>query len=135
MPLTYRPKIKGVLNGTIRQTIRKAPQGADAIMKYMPDDAILFHTWKGKPYRTKWGKRHRVTLTEVHGVRLEERGIGVVCEGYECVVYVWHTWHSKYADALAKTDGIAPPTGIALRNVIKKYHGKAWEGLYHVLRW
>ena len=49
-PLTYAPKIPGVLDGTIRQAIRVG-------QKLAAGDRILFHGWAGTPYRSKWSFR------------------------------------------------------------------------------
>jgi len=44
LPLTYGPKIAGVLDGTIRQTIRVG-------RKFSPGDLVSFHGWSGRRIR------------------------------------------------------------------------------------
>ena len=117
LPLTYKPKIPACKAGTICQTIRPH-------WKMRPGDTILFHDWAGKPYYSKWNWRARVNVTEAHPVwiypewfeRLEwspRRG---------CFVAVPYSWSSKVADELAAKDGIDPPTGKALGELLCKMH-------------
>ena len=68
-PLTYAPKIPGVLDGTIRQTIRVG-------QKLAAGDRILFHGWAGTPYRSKWSFRTPYfTLIAVIPIRIRPDGL------------------------------------------------------------
>lgn len=53
LPLTYEPKIPDVRSGKCTQTIRPV---SDVKHKQV-GDLIMFHGWKGKPYRSKWNWR------------------------------------------------------------------------------
>lgn len=103
LPLTYAPKIPGVLNGTIRQTIRKG-------RKFRVGDLIAFHGWEGKPYRSKWSFRTGYfEVVKVIDVTIDEDGF------WQDVCFYQPWFHS---DDIARLDGIDPPTGEALRDVL-----------------
>jgi hypothetical protein len=115
LPLTYEPKIDGVINGTIRQTIRKG-------WKYKVGDQIAFHGWEGAPYRSKWSFRTGYfTLKEVIDIVVEDSGIIKIATGHEWVL-----------DRIARLDGIDPPTGEALRDVLLSM---GCTGKVQILRW
>lgn len=124
LPLTYAPKIAGVCDGTIRQTIR-------AGAKYRIGDLVSFHGWEGKPYRSKWSFRTPYfVLTKARVIRIIPCGIlwpGALHEEY-CA---WST-----LDGLARRDGIEPPTGEALREVLSGMHTIPDDGIEaQILRW
>jgi hypothetical protein len=105
LPLTYAPKIPGVLNGTIRQTIRKG-------RKLQVGDLIASHGWEGKPYRSKWSFRTGYfELTQVIDCEIKEWGIKIPPD-------TAFGWKYKKLNILARLDGIDPPTGEALRDVL-----------------
>lgn len=105
VPLTYSPKIQGVLDGKIRQTIRTG-------RKYSKGDLISFHGWEGKPYRSKWTDRTPYFLIfEVIDVYIEDGGIRR--EGHSLA-----KWTEPIMDCIAELDGIDPPTGEALGKVL-----------------
>ena len=116
MPLTYATKIDAVFDGTCRQTIRRGHNLSIG-------DEILFHTWSGRPYRSKWGRRKKVILTDV--------------------LYLWFSENynfnveSQAMDRLAELDGISPPTGEALIETLERLHGGKEKliGPWQVLRW
>lgn len=125
LPLTYEPKIDGVINGTIRQTIRKG-------WKYKVGDQIAFHGWEGKPYRTPWNFRTGYyTLNEILFIGVEDAGL---------VLYDPDTeerlgsvaWTNQYTTKIARLDGIDPPTGEALRDVLLSM---GCTGKAQILRW
>jgi len=117
LPLTYEPKIDGVINGTIRQTIRKG-------WKYTVGDQIAFHGWEGKPYRTPWNFRTGYyTLKKAINVIIEEDGLWQDC----CFYQPW-----EKSDLIARLDGIDPPTGEALRDVLLSM---GCVGKAQILRW
>jgi hypothetical protein len=121
-PLTYAPKIQGVLDGTIRQTIR-------AGQKLAAGDRILFHGWAGKPYRSKWSFRTPYyTLIAVIPIRIRPDGLLFESNGE---VRPWAD-----LDDLAARDGIDPPTGDGLREVLLGMHAVPASGVAgQILRW
>ena len=121
MSFTYAPKIEGVRNGTIRQTIRKWRKNRTI----RPGDYILFHGWEGRPYRSKWSWRKKVKVTEVYQLLFSEDGV------YNLKRRVDDGTLNK----LARDDGIIPTTGEALKEVLKKLNGPEWEDWYEVIRW
>ena len=142
MSFTYEPKIAAVQNGMIRQTIRKCREGREI----NPGDFILFHGWEGRPYRSKWSWRKRVKVTEILRAYFGESEFVPV---YPEIPYFIKTgptlhkwsigaawdWDCPIADKIADLDGIDPPTGEALKKVLKKLNGKEWEGYYEIIRW
>jgi hypothetical protein len=72
IPLTYAPKIPGVLNGSIWQTIRVG-------RKYRVGDLVSFHGWSGQPYRSKWSFRTPYfPLVMARPIRIRPGGIGAL---------------------------------------------------------
>ena len=124
LPMTYPPKIEAVKSGECRQTIRRG-------WRFWVGDEILFHGWSGKPYRSKWDWRLRVKLFNVHDVILSE---DLVEE--EWALNKWtHHWDGAVMNFVAKEDHIDPPTGPALKDLLKEMYGKDWEGKYQILVW
>ena len=121
-PLTYAPKIRGVLDGTIRQTIR-------AGQKLAAGDRVLFHGWEGKPYRSKWSFRTPYyTLITVIPIRIRPAGLLFESSGE------FRPWADL--DDLAARDGIDPPTGEGLRDVLLGMHAVPESGVAgQILRW
>ena len=124
IPLTYAPKIPGVIDGTIRQTIR-------AGRKFHVGDLVSFHGWEGRPYRSKWSFRTPYfALTTARAIRIVPGGI--VVPGLRREEYC--AWSAL--DDLAARDGIEPPTGEALREVLLGMHTIPDEGIEaQVVRW
>ena len=93
---THEPKIPGVRDGTITQTIRPG-------RKIKEGDYILYHGWTGRPYRSPWSWRLQVLVTEVVDIDLYTTGrwrpLDAGPRG------VWAYWHKL--DDLAHQDGIA----------------------------
>ena len=114
-PLTYAPKIEGVKDGTIRQTIRykseKAPEAR-------PGDNFTLFTWSGRPYWSKWEWRETWELREVIKAKLfipleEGRNPFIVIDG--------ELWSPEQMTDLAVRDGIDPPTYQELLRVLLDY--------------
>jgi hypothetical protein len=129
VPLTYEPKIEPVKQGTIRQTIRIG-------RKYSVGDLIRFYVWEGKPYRSK---RHNITDYQVNQESLDIRIFpdGFVREHLmDCDGQII-SWDTNDAQSLAVLDGIIPPTGEALREVLIAKNGKIpSEGIEaQIIRW
>lgn len=105
LPLTYAPKIAGVQDGTIRQTIRTG-------RKFAVGDLVSFHGWSGRPYFSKWSFRTPYfPLVEVLDIFIEPGGLRR--EGQSVV-----KWTEPIMDSIARMDGIVPPTGAALAAVL-----------------
>ena len=125
VPLTYLPKIPKVISGECTQTIRTG-------RKYAVGDLIRFYTWTGKPYRSK-----RQTITEYMPI-IEVIGVylGNCTFGYMSVGCGYH-WNSPLIDEIARRDGIVPPTGEALRDVLIQKNGKIPENGIEsqIVRW
>jgi hypothetical protein len=133
LPLTYQPKIEGVKDGTITQTIRKGN-------KFHAGDMVMFHGWAGRPYYSAWNWRTEYfTLLEIITAQFNNEGIShqvyEILQTTRSVIPVnprlvgW-----QYLDGLAIMDGIIPPTGLALKEILKKKNGKI-EGTYQIIRW
>ena len=135
LPLTYEPKIEPVLLGTCRQTIRvrkmNKKTGKLAPAKQV-GDLIRFFVWTGRPY---WSKQIDLTeyepITGTEGIRILPDGI-TWSQGT-----IWHVDPWESLGWLAKLDGIIPPTGEAMRDVLIGKNGKIpAEGIdAQILRW
>jgi hypothetical protein len=130
IPLTYAPKIPGVIAGDIRQTIR-----IDA--DYQIGDLISFHGWEGKPYRSHWSFR-----TPYFPVKLAEP-IKILPQGIMWPIdmgIVWE-WDSQLINDLALQDGIIEivngSKGNGLKFVLESFHGSIpGDGLEAIIiRW
>ena len=126
IPLSYKPKIEAVKNGKCTQTIRKVKK-----REYNVGDKIIIHGWEGRPKYSKWGWRVNGVLTSVTYVKISEDGLRF--PNGDVVAY--YSWDSEVAKELAERDFIDPPTGRALKEVLKELNGWNWEGFYHILRW
>jgi len=129
MSITYQPKIEPVKDGRCTQTIRKGRRVAEG-------DEILFHGWVGRPYRSKWDWRKRVTVTEVITICIDDiLGIATLYSEKSNLLN-WHSWGSQYVEQLAEYDFIDPPTGEALRGVLFGLNGAPdGPGEYQIIRW
>ena len=126
MAMTYEPKIKAVLDGRCRQTIRQGE-------KVKAGDEILFHGWEGKPYRSKWNWRKRVIVRQVIPIYISDKGI--LLHSLNANVY---PWNSVGADKLAELDYIKPPSGNELRDVLFKLNNDEPTDRpikYQVIKW
>jgi hypothetical protein len=113
-----------VLNGTIRQTIRPGN-------KFIVGDRVGFFGWAGKPYRSPWINRCGPwTVTEVRNIYAYHDEIQHLCDNGERWPWGWIA-----LDDIAAADGIAPPTGIALRDVLTAYHGPLTGQPFQIIRW
>ena len=113
IPLTYKPKIPGVLSGDISQTIR-----IDTDL--LPMDRIAFHGWQGRPYRSPWSFRTPyLDVTMAEEIFLFDDGIaykGADMGGFMPI-------GDPRLDTLARLDGIQPATGAELIRVLHEMHG------------
>ena len=121
--MTYQPKIEPVQDGRCTQTIRTG-------RKFSVGDSILMHGWSGRPYRSPWGWRKRVTVTDILNILISEIGIHVD-DGH--IVY---PWDDDMPNIWAKLDFIDPPTGEALRDILFGLNGAPDEPHeYQIIRW
>jgi hypothetical protein len=123
LPLTYKPKIHPVMVGTIRQTIRTGT-------KFNEGDLIRFYIWLGKPYRSR---RETITdylkLTWILNIRIYPWGFQ-----YHNSLEQRFEWPLLFIDA--EKDGIVPPTGEALRDVLMSKNKIPDEGIEaQIIRW
>lgn len=124
MSITYKPKIDAVFDGRCRQTIRLG-------RRYTVGDEVLIYEWTGRPRRSKWGRRMRVTLTDAFNITLAGGGIGLEAFPDEGE----YSWRSRLADAYAAQDFIDPPTGEELKRVLEAFHGPLTGQPAQILRW
>jgi len=110
IPMRYAPKLDAVFDGRCTQTIRKS-------CKFEAGQRRWVFEWSGKPYRSKWGRRMLVEIVSVGRVEMGEHAMCFKwADGRDLLRC---TWESTQADILAVKDHIDPPTGVALRNVLK----------------
>lgn len=126
LPLTYAPKIEAVRNGTCTQTIRitgKIPKKVG--------DLISLHGYengRGTPWT--WRMPYK-EITEVIPMFVFGTGVKLFLANQ----WVYYGWHQM--NWIATLDGIVPPTGEALRDVLVGMNGKIpEEGVEaQVIRW
>lgn len=128
LPLTYEPKIQPVIDGTCRQTIR--PIGKTLIPKEV-GDLVRFYTWTGTPYRSA-----RTNITDyaplIEVIDIIVRPDGMKIRGLSFLF----PWFDLGVESLAIKDGIVPPTGLALRDVLMSKNKIPEAGIEaQVLRW
>ena len=108
--MSYGPKLDAVFDGRCTQTIRKS-------CKFEAGQVRWIFEWSGKPCRSKWGRRMLVEIVSVGRVEMGEHAMCFKwADGRDLLRC---TWESTQADILAVKDHIDPPTGVALRNVLK----------------
>ena len=137
--ITYEPKIQGVRDGTIRQTIRLLNPNRP---KKVGDTLYLFE-WAGQPYRSKWLWKRKEIVKGISELQVDDE-----CwvywdeedtaspEHLASAVHVWE-WEHFRIDEIAQRDGIDPPTGIELKAVLEKFHGSftgEWRH-FQIIRW
>jgi len=124
IPMSYKPKLDAVFAGDCCQTIRKGD-------KYAVGQCRWIFEWSGTPYRSKWGRRMLVEIRQLTCLILSDAGLMVGAWEAD----IGSAVSSRFADRLAAEDGIDPPTGVALRDTLKRLNGKDWQGEYQVVRW
>lgn len=125
MPMTCKDKLDRVFSGEIRQTIRWGE-------KYQKGDTLTIFEWTGKPYRSKWGRRIEVLVKSIELIEIRNSGIGIIG------AYAEVPWSDCYADHLAKNDGLEPPTGQHLKEVLFALHPTRHfqiGEIFQVVRW
>lgn len=125
LALTYEPKIEGVINGSIRQTIRPI---TDHLRPWRIGDSIAFHGWSGAPYDSEWSFRTQYNpVTFAEPIRGSAKGL------------IWRDvlweWDCQVVEALAISDGIVPATGPELKRVLESYHSDIEGRSFQVIRW
>ena len=126
LSITYEPKIEGVRNGTIRQTIRTG-------RRFQVGDLVSFHGWQGKPYRSPWSWRTPYfELTEVY--RIVAYPEHVLAPGGGALP-PWPALDTTELVDLARLDGIEPPTKEALFQVLGSMHDLSGGVGMQIIRW
>lgn len=127
LALTYEPKIEPVRAGDCRQTIR--PVGKSPMKEV--GDLISFHGWAGRPYHSSWSWRTPYTpLVEVIGIIVRPDGLKLMG-----LTFLF-PWFDKGVQTIAEKDGIVPPTGLALRDVLMSKNKIPETGIEaQILRW
>lgn len=113
MSLTYAPKIEAVKAGKINQTIRLK---RSLVPKQVGDDLIL-HTWKEKPYRSKWDWRLKTKIVYMDELSYLS-GRWWLNDGSECSCV-----EDEVMNAYARRDGIVPETKTALEATLMRLNG------------
>jgi len=107
VPMSYPPKLDAAFDGRCAQTIRKG-------RKHEVGQVRWIFEWSGKPYRSKWGRRMLVEIVEADAMLVSDDGVFFQWSGS-----IPFAWDDKPVNDLARRDHIDPPTGIALRDVLK----------------
>jgi hypothetical protein len=139
LPLSYEPKIEPVIVGTCRQTIRactisKSKKHPGKIIKKEEGDLVRFYIWTGRPY---WSSPKYITdyqeLWMTMDIRIIQTGFLIYHNDKFQREINWDSWEMR---DLAKADGIIPPTGEALRDVLMSKNKIPAEGIEaQILRW
>jgi len=129
MPMTCKDKLDRVFSGEIRQTIRRGE-------RYQVGDTLTIFEWTGKPYRSKWGRRIESKVRFVRPITIFDQGVEF--SNWWCGQIERCGWNDKDLRELAKRDGVEPPTGVRLKEVLCAMHPdldlKKGE-VFQVVRW
>ncbi len=122
MPMAYKPKIEKVRYGLITQTIR--PNRA-----VQSGDYVLLFAWSGVPFRSKWAWQRKEIVTEVVPIKFyigqDEIRVLDIATGF-----------NSDGNRIARLDGINPPTGKELVNVLYNLYGREiWDMEFVAIRW
>ncbi len=127
LSLTYKPKIDAVFSGECKQTIRlwhdKRPK--------RPGDKLILHTWQGRPYHSKWGKRLNVIIKDVCLLRFDDDITYPRIFSFTNII--WVNTDEQTLVNIAKDDHIALPSGSMLKAVLRSLNnlntleGTTWE--------
>jgi len=128
MAMTYAPKVEGIKDGTIKQTIRVVNPNRP----FQTHEKVIIHGWEGKPYRSPWSWRIETVIVEAGEFNAYASGVADVNDNFR-----FHTWNSPVMDRIARLDGICPPTGMALKEVLEEFHGKFTDEpiRFQIIRW
>lgn len=125
MAVTCKDKEQEVIDGKIKQTIRQGERIHEG-------DTLLLHGFEGRVYRSNWTWRKEVTVKRVQPIWVGDSGIAFT----PSIVVI--PWDSKMVNALAKADGVKPPTGVRLKEVLEAINGKFSKSRsekYQIIRW
>ena len=132
--ITYLPKVEPVRSGKCRQTIRKIGRAGPK----KEGDLISFHGWQGVPYRSPWSWRTPYAPIIVAEPIIIHSDVVEWPKTYDVRTGTakW-PWKSEVLNNVAALDGIVPPTGEALRDVLVSKNGKIpAEGIEaQIIRW
>jgi len=130
LAITYLPKADAVRAGKCRQTIRPVGKGP----KKQEGDLIRFYGWSGRPYWSSWSwvsQYEKLWLAE--DILIIPTGMLHYHNDKFQKEVNWDSWEMRN---LAIYDGIVPPTGEALRDVLFSKNKIPKDGLEaQVLRW
>jgi hypothetical protein len=123
LPLTYEPKIKDVINGVCRQTIRPKSK----VKPKEIGDLVCFHGWIGKPYRSKWSFRTLYwKIVEVFDISFDKNGFLFDKDN--------HSFKPVTIEDIAKKDGFKDY--FEMLYYFRKQHGeKLYTTMFRVIRW
>jgi hypothetical protein len=127
LPLTYAPKIEAVKAGTCTQTIRVIGKAGPK----RAGDLISLHGYvngRGTPWT--WRTSYK-EITSAETIIISHKGVHWMDPPANC------GWSDPWLDQIAALDGIVPPTGEALRDVLISKNGKIPpEGIEaQIIRW
>jgi len=126
LSIAYKPKIKAVLSGECQQTIR-------AGYKIRVGDKVSFHGWEGQPYRSKWNDRTPY-FDVIDAILVHIYNSFMIYEPYGTRKLIY--WNSGEMDEIARLDGINPPTGLELKNVLfSEYHVPGCGLEMQIIKW
>lgn len=134
-------KKDAVFSGEIRQTIRHVPNYEQTKeLKYQVGDNLLIFEWTGKPRHSKWGRRLDTKVRTAFPLLVKESGVRPFSADPENVIMTLEVlpWENGYTYYLAILDGLNPPTGVHLKEVLVGLHPgldfKKGE-IFQVIRW
>ena len=114
MKMAYEPKIKAVVEGDCRQTIRRG-------RKYRKGDFITI-------IRTPQGFSPQFQLVDVINIVVDKQKGFLIFEK-------WYSWDSQTLQELAELDHIDPPCGEKLKRVLYGYYPKKDRFEAQIIRW
>lgn len=129
MPMTCKDKLERVFSGEIRQTIRRGE-------RYQVGDTLTIFEWTGIPYRSKWGRRIEGTVNFVGTMSVYKEGVTLHDTIHGGIAPI--SWDNCYLDGISEKDGLNPPTGIRLKEVLFSLHPECdfEKGeMFQVVRW
>jgi hypothetical protein len=140
--MTCKDKLERVFSGEIRQTIRRGE-------RYQVGDTLTIFEWTGTPYRSKWGRRIEETVVEVFPVIVGNCGLGLPHSEeseepmgwlriFTMVPWDADPWYARALEELAMHDGLTPPTGVHLKEVLFAMYPECdfEKGeIFQVVRW
>lgn len=130
LPLTYKPKIPGVINGKCTQTVRPISYTKPK----NKGDLLMFHGWSDKPYRSKWSFRTPYwEITQSFDVHFEMHDGNITIRKADEYLN-FHTVSEKEKNRLAVLDGFKNIEEM-IAEFLRMYGDDLWEKMFTVIRW